>query len=406
MVVYTSRTRTDASPKRAAESHAEFLQRIAGPFWDQVRDAINKWSSHFPFHAQPGLRSRLLDGNSDANVYSALWEIYLHEMLLGSGCTVEIEHQIGTRGKNPDFLVTRNGEQFVVEAIWTAQRLGDAVSDSLPPQLADAIDTVPSPNFFVACELVRAGSATPPQKRLKAELTRWLASLDPDQAISSYEQKAPLPRYTWQEAGWCLTFEAIPRNPGRRGDPTSRTIGIYPAISFDDESNRVFDAVKRKGGKYGDLELPFIVAVGNAAVFPIDENTETALFGSSVEYAHGSTPAFGRVSDGYWTATRDHPHSRVSGVLIVDNPAPWTWARRSPVLWRSPHPRSLPAPVLATWETAQLVKAQVERRPASSPIHTALGLSEHWPVGDAFPKVNGAAKQTETARRGGHLFGR
>ncbi|GAA4303822.1 hypothetical protein GCM10023086_20660 [Streptomyces venetus] len=48
-------------------------------------------------------RSRLLDRNSDANVYSALWEWYLHEMLLGSGCAVEIEYPIGTGGKNPDF---------------------------------------------------------------------------------------------------------------------------------------------------------------------------------------------------------------------------------------------------------------------------------------------------------------
>jgi hypothetical protein len=132
MVVYTRRNLTDASPKRAAESEAEFFQRIAGPFWDQVRDVINEWWSHLPGQTQSGLRSRLLDRNSDTNVFSALWELYLHEMLLGSGCTVEIEQRIGTRGKSPDFLVSRDGEQFVVEAIWTAQRLRDNVSAALP----------------------------------------------------------------------------------------------------------------------------------------------------------------------------------------------------------------------------------------------------------------------------------
>ncbi|MFF6834100.1 hypothetical protein ACFY84_19780 [Streptomyces sp. NPDC012438] len=301
---------------------------------------------------------------------------------------MEIENQIGTRGKNPDFLVSLNGEKFVVEAIWTAQRLGDSASGSLPPQISDAIDGVPSPNFFVACEIDRTGSAAPSQKQLKAGLTRWLASLDPDQVIASYKQKVPLPRHTWQEAGWCLVFKAIPRSPGKRGDPTSRTMGIHPAIDLNDESNQVFDAVKRKGGKYGDLALPFIVAVGNAAVFPSDEETETALFGSSVEYAQDTSSDFGRMSDGYWPATRDHPHSRVSGVLIVDNPAPWTWARNTPVLWHSPHPKSLPTPVLSTWATAQLVGARVERRPAAFPVHTALGLSECWPVGDAFPSTS------------------
>ncbi|GHC56342.1 hypothetical protein [Streptomyces flavofungini] len=388
MAVYTSWNRADASPKRASEPDAEFFDRIAGPFWDQVRGVINEWWSHFPDQAQPGLRSRLLDRNSDVNVSSALWELYLHEMLLGSGCTVEIEHQVGTRGKNPDFLVTRDGEQFVVEAIWTAQRLGDTVSNPLPPQLADAIDGVLSPNFFVSYKLDRTGSATPPQKRLKAGLTRWLASLNPDQVIAEYERKVPLPKHTWQEAGWCLTFEAIPRSPGKRGNPTSRTIGIHPAIWVDDESNRVLDAVKRKGGKYGDLALPFIVAVGHAAVFPEDEDTESALYGTSVEYAHASTPTptFGRMLDGYWTATYEHAHSRVSGVLIVDNPAPWTWTKNTPVLWQSPDPKSLPAPVLPTWATAQLGEVQVEHRPATCPTNTALGLPKNWPVGDAFPR--------------------
>ncbi|MET8902171.1 hypothetical protein [Streptomyces sp. NPDC004538] len=386
MGVYRSRHRSDVSPKRAAEADAEFLDRIAGPFWDQVRDVINEWWSHFPDHAQPGLRSRLLDRNSDTNVYSALWELYLHELLLGSGCTVEVEPQIGTNGKNPDFLVSHDGGQFVVEAIWTAQRLGDTVPKQLPPQLKDGIDRVPSPNFFVSYRLNRAGSATPPQRRLKSQLTRWLASLDPDQVITEYERKVPPPRFTWQDADWSITFEAIPRSPGKRGDPTSRTIGIHPAVWVNDGSNLVLDAVKRKGRKYGDLALPFIVAVGHAAIFPDVEDTETALYGTSVEYARASTPTFGRMLDGYWTATYDHAHSRVSGVLVVDNPAPWTWTKNAPVLWQSPDPRSLPAPILPAWAAAQLGEVQVEHQPAARPIHTALSLPKHWPVGDAFPR--------------------
>jgi hypothetical protein len=387
MVVYTSWDRTDASPKRAAETDAEFFGRIAGPFWDQVRDVINEWWSHLPDHAQPGVRSRLLDRNSDTNVFSALWELYLHEMLLGSGCTVEIEPGIGTRRKNPDFLVTHDGQQFVVEAIWTAQRLSDSASNPLPPQLADAIDRVPSPNFFVSYELNRAGSATPPQKRLKAELTRWLASLDPDQVIAGYERKVPLPKHTWQDGDWSITFQAFPRDPSARGGPTSRTIGIHPVSDgLDDQPRRVLDAVRKKGGKYGDLALPFIVAVGHAAVFPEDEDTETALYGTSVEYAHAGAPAFGRKRDGYWTATSAHGHGRVSGVLTVHNPAPWTWTKNTPVLWQSPDPSSLPAPILPTWAAAQLVDVQVARQPAASPAHAVLGLPKVWPVGEAFPR--------------------
>ncbi|MET8136316.1 hypothetical protein ABZV24_30995 [Streptomyces sp. NPDC005251] len=390
MGVYTSWNRTDTAPKRAAEPHAEFFERVAGPFWDQVRDVINEWWSRFPDQDQPGLLSRLRDRNSDTNVFSALWELYLHQMLLGSGCRVEVEQQRGTRGNKPDFLVTRGDKQFVVEAIWKAQKLRDTGSYLLPPQLSDAIDRLPSPNFFVSCKLHSAGSATPPQKRLKTELTRWLASLDPDQTIADYERKVPLPKHTWEQAGWCLTFEAIPRSPGKRGDPSSRTIGVYPSVwVVEDGSERVLDAVTYKGGKYGVLELPFIVAVGHAADFPEDEDVAKALYGSTVEYAHASGSTFGRKPDGYWTATYDHAHSRVSGVLVVDNPAPWTWTKNTPVLWRSPDSNSLPAPVLPTWATAELSGIQVERRPANRPVHTALDLPERWPIGDAFPQRHG-----------------
>ncbi|MGW3626501.1 hypothetical protein [Streptomyces sp. NPDC000880] len=307
-------------------------------------------------------------------------------MLLGSGCTVEVEHTIGTGGKNPDFLVARDGEQFVVEAIWTAQRLGDT-GDLLPPQLIDAIDNVPSPNFFVSYTIHKTGSATPSQKGLKRGLAQWLADLDPDQVIAESECKVPLPKHTWREAGWCLSFEAIPRSPGKRGDPGTRTIGIYPAMTWlNAESDRVLAAVKKKGSKYGDLAMPFIVAVGHAAAFPEDRDIETALYGASAEYVHTSPPTFGRLANGYWTSTFDHAHGRVSGVLTVDNPAPWNWTKNTPVLWQSPDPNSLPTPVLPSWATAQLVDLQVERRPPASPIHTALGLPELWPVGDAFPR--------------------
>jgi hypothetical protein len=73
-------------------------------------------------------------------------------------------------------------------------------------------------------------------------------------------------------------------------------------------------------------------------------------------------------------------------VLIVDNPAPWTWTKNAPVLWQSPDPSSIPAPILPTWATTQLNGDQVERQPAASPPHAAVGLAEHWPTGDPFPR--------------------
>lgn len=389
MVIYADRTRTDASPQRESEPAAEFYDRIAGQYWDQVREVINEWSSHLPANAQPGIRSRLRDRNNDANVYSALWELYLHEMLIGSGCAVEVEQAAGDRGKYPDFLVTHADGQFVLEAIWTVQRLKGSAYNSLTPSLLDAINTVPSPNFYLAVTINKTGTMKPSQRRLKAGLARWLEGLDPDEVMADRAQRnGPLRRHTWEEGDWSISFDAIPRSPGSRGFP-SRTIGFYPSIAwFGGESELVLDAVRRKGTKYGELALPFIVAVGHAGFFPEDEDVETALYGSSHEHTRrDGTSIYGRLPNGYWTAPGVNGHERVSGVLVVDNPAPATWATKSPILWHSSNPNSISAPVLPTWKTARLVDGRVEREPSVAEAHTAVGLPAQWPSGDPFPRL-------------------
>jgi hypothetical protein len=390
MVVYSQQDRKDDTPIRAMETQAAFYDRVAGTYWDQVRDTINEWWSHLPVAAQSGMACRLRDKNSDANVWAAQWELYLHEMLLGSGCTVEIEPQIGTRGKRPDFLVTRGDEQFVVEAAWRPERLAEDVDGMLTPQLTDAINGVTSPNFLLAVSVEETGPPAPPLKRLRSELTRWLADLDPDQVSADHQDHGhPWPRHVWEERDWRLTFDAIPRRPDRRGLPSARAIGIYPAIGFfRTRTHAVLDAVKEKGNKYGDMPVPYIIAVGDATMFTDDEDIESDLYGRSVEYMHAGAPStFGRLADGYWATVEDNGHARVSGALVVKDPSPPTWTKQSPVLWLSPDTRSRPAPVLPAWATARLVDDHVERRPAVAPICTTIGLPEQWPAGRRFPRA-------------------
>ncbi|RAS59703.1 hypothetical protein C8D87_1133 [Lentzea atacamensis] len=390
MAIYADQGRTDSSFQRESESRAEFYDRVAGPYWDQVREVINEWWSHLPADVQPGFRSRLRDRNSDTNVSSTLWELYLHEMLIGSGCTVEIEQAAGDRGKRPDFLVSHAEGQFVLEAIWTAQRLKGTAYSTLTLSLFDAINAVPSPNFSLAVTINKTGTAKPSEKRLKAGLVRWLEGLDPDEFDGAQDNPAKF-SHTWEEGDWSFSFQAILRSLGNRGLSAS-TIGFYPALPwFGGESDLMHSAVKKKGSRYGDLDLPFVVAVGFAVFFPRNEDVETALYGTTVEYVErGKASTYGRLRDGYWTLPHDHDHGheRVSGVLIVDNPAPWTWATNTPTLWHSASPNSISTPVLPTWDSVRMVDGRIEREPAAAKAHTVIGLPAQWPSGKPFPRTH------------------
>ncbi|WP_199755242.1 hypothetical protein [Amycolatopsis sp. WAC 04197] len=384
------------------ETQAGFLDRVAGSYWDQVRHVINEWCSHLPASSRPGLRSRLLDRNADSNVYSALWELYLHEMLLGSGYSVEIEQQVGTRGRKPDFLVSRGDEQFVVEAIWTAERIGDPRHGKLAAQLRDAIEkNIQSPDFVLSMAIDSVGPALPPQKRLKSELGQFLSELDYGKVAAGGERQRA-PRYTWREAGWSVTFGAIPRAKRSR---SGRIISIYPAMSFFRvDTSPVLDAVKRKGGKYGRFGIPYVVAVGCAGAFVEDDDIEASLYGSTIERAdRAGIPTFERQADGYWKPGRDDEHSIVSGVLTVDNPAPWTWTKKNPILWMSPRQGALPAPVLPTWSTARVDGALIEREPAAVAPYIALGLAQDWPVGAAFVRATTRSRTEVSGRPSVHI---
>ncbi|GGN51317.1 hypothetical protein GCM10011579_007020 [Streptomyces albiflavescens] len=121
----------------------------------------------------------------------------------------------------------------------------------------------------------------------------------------------------------------------------------------------------------------------------------TCMYAPSIGELAGSGPRMVRILVGRRRRTWDGVYRRagvrlrrITGegslqrVLVAADAA----GARAPVLWQSPDPKSLPAPILPTWATVRLVEVQVERGPAVCPIHTALGLPEHWPTGDAFPR--------------------
>src|SRR5690348_8101098 len=99
--------RTNSEPKSHTESSYHFLNRVARPEWELVRNLIDGWFSHYPQAAQADLRSRLRDDDYAQHI-GAWWELYTYTLFRRLGHQVSIHPVLKNTRRQPDFLVTRD----------------------------------------------------------------------------------------------------------------------------------------------------------------------------------------------------------------------------------------------------------------------------------------------------------
>ena len=103
----------------------------------------------------------------------------------------------------------------------------------------------------------------------------------------------------------------------------------------------LLNTLKSKGGKYGELELPYIISVNsvlNPLIYPDEEDIEQVLFGdikNTVDLENDSVESL-RELNGFWIKNGKPIYSRVSATLIGIGITPWTIHRSSPILWHNP----------------------------------------------------------------------
>lgn len=263
--VFDDIARTDTAPGKRNGSDFEFINTSARPKAELARTIIEAWFEHLPDDVKPEFRARLRQ-KDDQHFRAAFFELYLHELLLRSGFTVEF-HPPSEKGKRPDFKVYRNGAAvFYLEG----RAAGDSVAKSAKQHIVDdaydAIDRMPCPDFLLQITVDgEPKSPVPVKKGLRRELEAWIGSLDYDAvaALAHAGHHDLMPTYAWAHDGWRLVFSALPKKEHARGKPGSRPIGIVgDGIAFCARTEELItNAVADKAGRYGKLDLPYIVAV-------------------------------------------------------------------------------------------------------------------------------------------------
>lgn len=372
------------------------LDQAGGPAADITRQTLEDWYLRLPEHARGPIARNFHDAALAVHL-GAFWELYLHESALRLGFVVDVD--IGREDPDrprPDFLLTKEGCSLYVEA--TAVLGDDAVAPKqrkLVDQLYDAIERIRIRDFLLHVVPLRIGTSTPGRRTIGAQLENWLGELDADELLAARGQDLPRPENTFSFDGWVVRIKASAYLRELRGRADLRVIGektegmelIGDVEGF--KRMRDIDAasreIRKKAGKYGELDRPYIVAALCASPFINDHDIAQALIGR-IRYrlpADGGETEGGYEPGGLWLGVEGLRNTRVSAVLTAAGLRPSGIAAVEPVLWTCPapiHPLPHHGPFKAFGFDPEgaVQEHSATRRPAE-----ILGLPHRWPIEDA-----------------------
>jgi hypothetical protein len=381
--LFDKKDRTSQDAMRYGEGDWEYLDRSGRLEAQRVRDFLNEWISKYPDAHRDELIARINSGDN-RHFRSATFEVIIYALLKSMGCSITI-HPILPSGARPDFLViTPRKKSVYVEAVLASEYSeADIAARRRTDAVLNVIEKMDSPNFFLNVEAEGHPDRPPRGKRLRKNLEQWLASLNPDTValeVANWGHKA-IPKMQWQYEGWSIVFEAIPKKAESR-DKGQRVIGsIFEGGRWVNARKSIRDAVRAKGGKYGDLPHPLLVAINvDALSVRIDDDID-GLFGEeaiSISSNPSVPPHRYRKWNGAWLVKNGPQFTRVSGTWIFHSLDPWSIVSRVNTVYFNPWANHQLPLLFTTIHHMKIQNEQIQFGEGRS-LGEILGLSAEWP---------------------------
>jgi hypothetical protein len=376
-------------PARHAEPHFVYLNRSARPQAARIRATLEEWLSHYPEgDTKRDIEGRFRSGD-DSQYRSSFFELLLHELLLQLSCNVESHPHVEGTTSRPDFLVRpTTGTPFYLEAaIVSDESDREAAARARINTVYDTIDRLESPDFFIGLEISGLPNSQPPGRQIRAFLARNLASIRPDEITRLYAAQGfdALPRWPFRHEDWTVEFYPIPKRPEARGRPGVRPIGaIMTAPREIDLDIAIRNTLVEKAGHYGELDLPYVIAVDALTEFGIHkDDILDALFGKEQfliprDASSGVSVRVERTPDGLWTSPTGPRYTRVSAVIIATIDA-WHIPTARVCLYHNPWAQHEYNSPLKTLPQAKLQNGEITWLDGKS-IGELLHLPSTWPA--------------------------
>lgn len=381
-------------PARDSESTYMYLNRAAGAQYDRIRELVERWYQNYPADHRDDLRRRIQSSNTSAQLSSVFFELYLHELLVRLGYEITIHPDLlPATSKRPEFLVKHaSGEQFILEAIAaTDVSRVEAAQQARIGRLYDTINSkLDSPDCFLSIQVLKSSKSPLAGTRLLAFLRERLTDIDVDKLAESFSRRgfAELPKWVYAENGWSIRCFPVPKSSALRGKEGVRPLAFFPQpVQMVEPRDAVLKAVKKKASRYKELGMPYIVAVNALGLFVDHIAIMEALFGkevitySTLNGEMEGAPQLQRRPDGSLFYKGSPINTRVSGVLIAYDVAPWNVGRSDAILYHNPWARFPYIGRLCKLRDYVGNGETMELQPGIHP-RDIFGLGPQWPAND------------------------
>lgn len=382
--IFDSVERTDGSPRQNTERTYTFLNRVDGDFWQHPRQLIDLWASHVVDDlAYKDIRARLR-ARDDRQFNSALHELFVHEMLLRAGYQVTVHPMLSDSARHPDFYAEKDGVGLYIECIAPGWSNVTDAERSRFNRFVDVINKANIPNFRIGLVELTQGASDPAASKLRREIERWIATLDPDDV----DVLSAAPTHEWTYEDWSATFCALPVDRKARGK-RGRAIALFahePAASFDG-AGVIVNALEVKHHKYGELDAPFVIALGTSFYDTDRHHSLQAFWGNDLGSEDERSPEDG----GYFGIPGDWQNTGVSGVLLVNRLHAAKLAEVEVSVWAHPGAERALPDLDVVGDRITFDGTRIVPEPSAGRVLDFFGLPTPWPPGEPWPSSKGTA---------------
>nr|MBI1231878.1 hypothetical protein [Cytophagales bacterium] len=329
MKLFDEIERTETRPSQNREQSYSYLNLSARPMAELIRNTLEQWFEEYPEEHRASLKNDMMTQNDQ----SAFTELLMHQVLkqFGEGDII-IHPNIPDTEKKPDFKVALGGGEVVFEvknSLDTENPRIEEFCDNLNERysttgyMLDLSFEGDFDNPISVKKFIQFAEAQAEQLDLPA-LSAQVGNFDqiPTWVFSSGSDRIhikPIP---------CRDLEKVYESPVGMTSPHS--------AYMVDHAGTLRKSLKKKASRYGELNMPYIIVLNFEEGFLDNIDTAQALFGTE-QFIFGrrqnGEPDFSRANDGLWA---DSKNTRVSGVLVINSANPWSFWKRTPVLWLNP----------------------------------------------------------------------